>query len=204
VAGYADLEEAKRQLKLSDTNPAHAARIADLADLDEAISRLFDRLTGATFDATPGATTRTYEGRPGFAVLVLDVPVKSVAAVEAGGTWDGAAWTGAEAVAADGWRYWQVDKLGRALGLLRLGGVWPAPVRVTGTWADDLGEGVPAPVVSAVTDAVVKETRRRAAAPGGTLNIEELETAAPSFLRDPVWTATVELYAARPSRAVVM
>lgn len=192
MAGYADLAEAKRRLNLT---VAHTAEAAALADLDEAVARLFDDATGRTFDGAAGTVTHVIEA-PGVSdLLLLPAPVRTVASVVEGGTWDGAAWDDAVTLDADDYRVVFGNTDDGWLALRRLSGLfWAGPVRVTGTWEPDEGAGIPVLVEQACTAALVREYRRMAQAPGGGINLDELETPTPSGLTDPLWKRAVATY----------
>jgi hypothetical protein len=160
--GYADLDAAKLDLGVALTEPEQAR----LAQLDAALSAEFDRRTGRRFGGEAVApSSRTVQGRYSD-LLILPVPIVSIASVSF------ADWT-----MEPSYRPALIGEDGAARGieLLTGGSYWAGPVEVSGVWADDAGEPVPADVRAAVTYLVVAFWQRRKESPEGFVGPEGLQ-----------------------------
>ena len=178
MAGYADLDAVKYQLRVNDTDELDAQQIARIEQLDDSLSRVFDAKVGRTWGA--GATvTRSFEASIVSNVIVLLTPVRSVSAITAGGTWDGTTWIEPDEIEIDRWilsgqdaqgNFHQIKAMAWAVWPGSLSGVnWTGPVHVTGVWADDPGGAVPADVRDALTWLVIHHFREEFASPAGQI-----------------------------------
>lgn len=178
MAGYADLDAVKYQLRVNDTDELDAQQIERIEQLDESLSRIFDAKVGRTWAA--GATvTRTISVTGIADVIVLKTPVRSVSAITAGGTWDGTEWTEPDLIEIDRWildgqdakgNFHQIRATGWAVWVgSSWGTYWTGPVHITGIWADDPGGGVPADVRDALTWLVIHHFREEFASPAGQI-----------------------------------
>ncbi len=193
MAGYADLASVKADLSLSDAVSGDAGAIAKIVALNDRLSLAFDGKVGVTW-GTYAVETRVIEA-PGISdLLILDVPVSGVTAVETGGTWTGTTWTGGTTVAAT-----YLRTVYGGLGLHHIGGAyWSGPVRITGRWGDKLDlASVPADVVDALTVLVTGTYRQETVnARQASDSFDETgETYAPNPWNSPRVKAAIERYA---------
>jgi hypothetical protein len=186
--GYADLTAAQAELGLSGNEPGDADAIALLATFDDALTLRFNDVTGRSWD-TYVAETRTVEAMGVSNLLILDEPITTLTGVEDGGEWNGTAWTNGTTVAAT---YLRLIYGGNAIER-RDGAYWYGPIRITGTWHDEVNGDPPADVVAALTEAVVAEYRRRTFnARDTTQGFDALEaTPPPRAENGPLWKAAV-------------
>lgn len=195
--GYANLDYVKRKLLMTG-----AVNDPDLAVLDVALSALFDEATGRTFVAAAVEETITVEAPGVSSVLVLPKPVRSISAIETGGTWNGLLWQDATLIAADAERliygsdeqgYWAVRGVS----------TWSGPVRVTGVFADiTVAALMPPDVIYAVTYAVIRQWRREFAGNDGQIGPDGLAVTVGEATANPIWKETVAKY--RVPREVVV
>jgi hypothetical protein len=185
--GYADLTAARTELGLSSNEPDDTDANAMLATFDDALTLRFNDATGMTW-GTYAAETRTIEAIGVSNWLVLPAPLTTLTSVQVDGTWNGTAWVNGTTVANS---YLRLVAGGNAIE--NSAGYWYGPVRVTGTWGDEVNGAPPADVVAALTEAVVAEYRRRTFnARDTTASFGDLESVPPPRAENgPLWKAAV-------------
>lgn len=162
---YADEAALLRRLRIESPSPEYTELVA----LENALCDTFDAKVGTSFGAAPVAETRTVgvingAGADWLAVpvawtslawpasprLILDIPLRSLTAIETGGTWDGAAWVDGTTLTADQYRLTNTTAQG-SYAIDLTGGTWGGVVRITGVWGDQSVTTVPADVAEALT-----------------------------------------------------
>jgi hypothetical protein len=186
--GYADLTAAQAELGLSGNEPGDADAIAMLATFDEALTLRFNDVTGMAWGVY-AAETRTIEAPCVSSLLILGDGLTTLTGVEQYGDWDGTTWNDGLTVDAS---YLRLVYGGNAIERSD-GSYWCGPVRVTGSWGDEVNGSAPADVVAALTEAVVAEYRRRTLnARDTTQGFGELEASPPPRAENgPLWKAAV-------------
>ena len=166
---YGDLDQVKAMLRPTGSASFNADADARLAALRAAVSLAIEQKTNRVFGGNATATTRTIDGRPGYAddVLMLPAPIRSVGAVEIVGDY-------AETLDADAYLPWSVDANGDAHALLRLRGyLWPMRdgvnrIAVTAVWSDEANGGdVPADITYAANYLIAELFKIEQASPAG-------------------------------------
>jgi len=174
--GYSDLESAKVQLKLADSNADDADSIVLLGAIDKEISRLIELKTGRRWGgaATPSTRSVPRRGAVPSDILPLPWPLRSITSLSVTGSW--AETLTLSTAANDGGNYvlWNVTREGDAHALRRIdGGSWPYGVSdirisVTGVWSDEAsGTTVPDEIVAAATFVTVETYNQRQSSPTG-------------------------------------
>ena len=178
MAGYADLESAKVQVRLADDNPDDADNIVLLAAIDEEISRTIELKTGRMWGgtATPSARTVAQHAANPSDLLTLPSPLRSVSSVVITGNWPDTMTLSTIAGDAGNYVLANITREGDAHALKRIdGGAWPYGLRdirivVTGVWSDE-ASGITAPqeIIDAATFVTVETYRQRMSSPTGEI-----------------------------------
>ena len=164
MAAYADLPTVKAMLNLDGTDADER-----LDALNVALSALLDDALGRSFGAAAIPETREAVVPAASPRLVTTTGIRTVTAIETGGTWDGSAWQDGEAVPATDYRLTLLDHSGLYWGIDALVGSWSGTVRVTATWGDQSEALVPSEIVEAANVLVATAYKRDEAGASGDL-----------------------------------
>lgn len=187
---YADQDAVIAHLRIK---PEDTAAIERAVEVENGLAETFDGMTGRSFGEAPVAQTRTFDGCRN-SVLVIPSGIRSVERIEIAGTWDGTAWQDGDEIDPKSYRVLMQDRDGVAYGIAGVDRYWDGPVRVTGIFADQDTEAVPADVVEALTMATVKEYRRLTSSPQEMVGPDGMTIPTPSGLDDPQFKAAVARY----------
>lgn len=197
--GYADVTHVKSKLLIDG---ADTVSDGELALLDTALSLAFDAATGRTFAVTPIAETIDVTAPGVSSLLVLPEPIRTVTAIESGGTWDGTVWINGTIHSPATYRLTFGDA-GKGFWAIEGADIWAGSVRVTGSWADvTVGATVPDDVTYAVTYAVLRQWRRERAGTDGQMGPDGLVVPVGEATDTPIWRNTVARY--RVAQAVAV
>lgn len=204
MALLGDPDQVKTMLRSETDETFDADFDARLAEIRVAVSAIIEERTGRTFGGSGTAGSRVLYAGP-HSVLLFDEPAASVTLIETG-TLAGTAFADAEPLDSDYYVFDPMDKAGLIHGIrLTTGGVWgladrfgraTAPVRVTGTWADDLGGTVPGEIIYVANYLMAERYKAQMAQPTGQYGPNGELIPVRSALNDPYVVAILDKYQA--------
>jgi hypothetical protein len=165
--GYADLSAAAFDVGLELNNPAHAAQVQRLAELDDDVALMIDQETGRSFGGVAAPTVRAVPLPPRTYCDILSLPfaVRSVTSIAFVGDQE-------ETLSPGDWALiYPTEQSGDYHAIQRIDGGWfpsaygsRTACNVTAIWSDTPdGQPVPALVVRAATFILKEEYVLRAA-----------------------------------------
>lgn len=164
---YANSDDVLNILGMTGAAAPDAATLEALVRVENGLAANLDSKIGMSFGTAPTPETRSFSpygvqvswigsywyplhafdpyavgiaAYPDTNTLIFDVPVRSIASIETGGSWDGSTWTGGVVTAADDFMLVYPDD-GAYWGVKHLAGAWSGVVRVTGIWNDQPNGG---------------------------------------------------------------
>lgn len=163
-------------LKHLEVDESDTETVNELADIERGLVTQFNHKIGRTFmpvggDAPLPMSRVVFGDRSD--ILILSDGIVSVQGVEADG----------EVIPADEYSLIMTTDTG-SYGLLSTRSHWFGPVTVTGIWADQPYEPVPADVRSVLTDLTIKAYRRRTASPTDQVGPDGMIVSTPDGWRD--------------------
>jgi hypothetical protein len=186
---YASQPDVLAHLKISATSTDAITRVTSL---ENGLADAFDAKVGRSFGVAPVAEARTLAAPGVSPVLVIPGGIRSITGITTGGTWDGAVWLNPEILDADDYALWATDRDGISYGIESFIGAWVGPVHVTGIWADQSTNGVPADIREAMTFLTVRQYRRLTASPTDLVGPDGLTVPTPHAWDDPLVKAAIE------------
>ena len=181
---YANPDDVLRHLELSA--PGDDVQIAEVERVENALADVFDDAIGRTFGIAAVAETRETVLPQATSRLIAATGIRTVTAIETGGTWDGSAWQDGDTVPATDYRLTLLDHSGLYWGIDRLNGGWSGTVRVTATWGDQPEVLVPDDVSAALTFLTVRQMRRLTSSPQELVGPDGFAIPTPHGWDDPL------------------
>ena len=193
---YGSLDAVKAMLRADVGSTFNADADTRLTAIRKAVSAWIEGETGRTFGTGSTSETiavRTPGNRP---VLLLPKAVRTITSVTISPEWNGSAWTGGTALAADDYVRDQVTRLGEALALRRTDyGWWPTVVVIVGTWADtDADATVPDDITYAANYLISERFKLEQASPAGQIGPDGSVIPVRNSLKDPLVSATMDYW----------
>jgi hypothetical protein len=173
-------------------NTSSSEAIARVTALENGLADAFDAKVGRSFGVAPVAAERTITAPGVSTLLVVLGGIRSVTGITTGGTWDGAMWLTPEILDADDYALWATDRDGISYGIESFIGAWVGPVHVTGIWADQSTESVPADIREAMTFLTVRQYRRLTASPTDLVGPDGMTVPTPHAWDDPLVKTAIE------------
>lgn len=186
---YANATDVLREL---DIDSGDTPAVEAVERVEAALADAFDQKIGRTFGTAAVAETREVTLPSASPRLITSTGIRTVTAIETGGTWDGAAWQDGDALLADEYRLTLLDHDGLYWGIDALAGSWSGTVRVTATWGDQSEALVPADVSAAVTFLTVRQYRRLTSSPQELVGPDGFTVPTPHGWDDPLVKAAID------------